>query len=121
MEKTEQGCIILKKSEYDALLSKANDNRQKEIKFRWVINKNQGDTCFNNNYSDYCSSGGYLDLSGDFQLSGKFYAQIHRILTEWTNKTETRCQENSLKYLRAFEELPLYKRIFFKASKGISQ
>lgn len=118
MKKTESGCIILKNSEYKELLAKANENKQKEIKISYKIG-----------YYNETS----LNISGDFELSGKLYQQIFRILNvskEKTNLAVTELwnikasDERSIvreEDLRLFENLSLFKRIFFKASKGITQ
>lgn len=82
MEKTENGCILLKEKEYDDLLAKSKENRAKEIKVTW-------------SYSN-------LGIMGDFMLSQGLYKQIRNILL----KVDLKHIEEKVTYFVNKELLP---------------
>jgi hypothetical protein len=124
MENIENGCVILKKKEYDELIAKAQtikkENSDKKIHINWRY-------FYNYPYSNFP-----LEVSGDFILGNKLYYQITRILLTITEKFNKECSDlykteltlnktkiitnfkNKTKIITNFKNLPWYKRLFFK-------
>ena len=102
MEKTENGCVLLKQKEYDELLKKSTENRAKEIKVTWA-------------YSN-------LGIMGDFMLADGLYNQIRNILLRVESLHVQERSDGAIRqriltenYMKVkFSELPWYKRLFFK-------
>ncbi len=106
MEKLDSGCILLKNSEYKALLEK-----EKKIKIEI-------------RYIHYHPSSSF-SVSGDFQLGNDLFNQISKISNKFTKALKDdadtiysngKSEGNVIgkEYMKsAFAKLPWYKRLFF--------
>ena len=107
MDRLNDGCILLKKKEYDDLLKEANKKKNDEIRLSWSYNYYQ------KNYGYYV-----LNECGTIILGDKLRNQITSILDSLTAKfnQESHIIRTSQKeYDRiAFSNLSLWKRMFFK-------
>ena len=121
MENDENGCVILKRKEYDELLARANvlekKNKDKKIIINWRYT-------YGDNYNHP------LEVYGDFILGSKLYAQINSILLSITEKCKTEFSDiyqsginvgktsgktsGETNSITKFKKLVWYKRLFFK-------
>ena len=101
-------CILLKRSEYQELLTKANAAKPDTIRVTYYFNIS--------GYSSYSPP-----ISGSIELSGKLKDQIDRIIgnlrMEFYNINVKERESQKQHLINGFKNLSLLDRIFFKEDK----
>ena len=107
MDELNNGCIILKRKEYEELLEKANKNKPSEIIIHWA-----------RDMYHYRSWYAREHISGSFDISDKISTQIRRIIRLSDEKYESMLREFKSKIAEEeaikFSKLSWWNRLFFK-------
>lgn len=105
MEDNESKCVLLKKSEYNELIKRAEGNSDKKIYIAF-------------SYHSYCYGETNMYVKGDITLGDRIHNQIYRILCkirddygQQLTDADYNIKRNTFNY---FEKLPWYKRLFFE-------